>query len=77
MSFSNIFLCRYLEESIMALKPSDDVTKDYMPTVLQGLNEMLNETIESLHCSEPTSKQIKPLKMLLMASRSLLQAEQC
>uniref|UniRef100_T2MBE8 Enhancer of mRNA-decapping protein 4 n=1 Tax=Hydra vulgaris TaxID=6087 RepID=T2MBE8_HYDVU len=66
---------KYLEESIMALNPSDDVTKDHMPGVLLGLNGMLNETIDFLYSNDPANRQIKPLKMLLMASKSLLVGE--
>jgi len=63
---------RYLEESIMALDLSNDITREHMPSVLQSLNEQLSGTIENLIQVEPTSKRIKPLRMLLMASKSLL-----
>lgn len=56
----------------MALDLSNDITREHMPSVLQSLNEQLSGTIENLIQVEPTSKRIKPLRMLLMASKSLL-----
>lgn len=63
---------RYLEESIMALDRDDEITREHLPVVLQGLNEQLNQTIDHILRTDPANIQLKPLKMLLMASRSLL-----
>ena len=59
----------------MALDPTDDITRVHMPAVLESLNEQLQSTIANLNKTEPTSKCIKPLKMLLMASKSLLHGD--
>lgn len=71
----NILKFRYLEESIMALNASDPITKEHMPQVLESLNEQLQISINNLNQTEPTNKCIKPLKMLLMASKSLLHGD--
>ena len=57
---------------MIALDITDEITREHMPVVLQALNEQLQNTIEGFIQSNPSSQQIKPLKMLLMASRSLL-----
>ena len=56
----------------MALNIEEDITKTHMPGILQSLNEQLQAAIHHLQRNDSSSKQIKPLKMLLMASRSLL-----
>lgn len=59
----------------MALDHKDDVTREHMPVVLNSLCEHLTATIEAFLRDDPGSKQIKPLKMLLMAAKSLLRPD--
>ncbi|XP_048577048.1 enhancer of mRNA-decapping protein 4 isoform X2 [Nematostella vectensis] len=57
---------RYLEEAVMALDTTNEVTSEHMPAVIQGLVEQL--TIAIPQCSGPTQRS---LRMLLMAAQSL------
>lgn len=66
---------RYMEESIMALDPEDEITRQHMPAVLTNLTEQVNIAIECLTETDPSNKQIKRLKMLVMASKSLLHGD--
>ena len=56
----------------MALDRDDDITRQHLPAVLQGLNVQLTQAIEMLMRNDITNVELKPLKMLLMASKSLL-----
>lgn len=64
-----------MEESIMALDPEDEITRQHMPAVLTNLTEQVNIAIECLTETDPSNKQIKRLKMLVMASKSLLHGD--
>lgn len=77
MMINIIFLCkswsyyfcrdRYIEESLMALDTHDDVTREHMPVVVEGLCQQLQLAIQ-----EASGPMQRSLKMLLMAARSLL-----
>lgn len=59
---------RYLEEAVMNLDPADTVTQEHMKGVLYALNQKLRLYIPA----HPSEKVTKALKMLLMASESLI-----
>lgn len=56
----------------MALNVNEEITLTHMPGILRSLSEQLSVTIDHLHKKEPTNKQIKALRMLHMAAKSLL-----
>ncbi|XP_031552584.1 enhancer of mRNA-decapping protein 4-like isoform X2 [Actinia tenebrosa] len=58
---------RYLTEALMLLDVNNEVTREHLPGVLQGLCQQLDYAIR--HCSGITQRN---LKMLLMAAKSLL-----
>ncbi|XP_064611108.1 enhancer of mRNA-decapping protein 4-like [Liolophura sinensis] len=59
---------KYLEEAVMNLDTSHPVTQEHMQGVLYGLCQKLKQFIQA----NPTEKSAKSLRMLLMASQSLL-----
>jgi len=59
---------RYLEEAVMNLDPHDTVTQEHMKGVLYSLNQKLRAYIPT----HPNQKVTKALRMLLMASESLI-----
>ena len=62
------FKCtRYIEEALMALDTRDEVTREHMPGVLEGLCQQLQSAIQ-----EASGPMQRSLKMLQMAARSLL-----
>lgn len=56
----------------MALNKDDEITREHLPAVLDALNNQLSITIDTMVHSDLMNEQLKPLKMLLMASKSLL-----
>ncbi|KAJ8303214.1 hypothetical protein KUTeg_019610 [Tegillarca granosa] len=59
---------KYLEEAVMNLDTSNTITREHIKGVLFGLTQKLK-----VHISEhPNDKSTRSLKMLLMASQSLL-----
>ena len=58
---------RYIEEALMSLDTTDEVTREHMPAVLEGLCKQLQSAIQ-----EATGPMQRSLKMLQMAARSLL-----
>ena len=62
------FLFRYLEEAVMNLDLQDTVVQEHIKGVLYGLIQKLKLYIQA----HPNDKMTKSLKMLLMASESLL-----
>ena len=60
---------RYLQQAIMALDTTNEVTAEHMPVVLGGLVKQLHEAIDILKQTDSQNKQITPLWMLLMATR--------
>ena len=59
---------RYLEEAVMNLDTSNSVTREHMKGVLYGLTQKLKTHI----AAHPNDKSTRSLKMLQMASESLL-----
>ncbi|XP_064640360.1 enhancer of mRNA-decapping protein 4-like isoform X2 [Lineus longissimus] len=59
---------KYLEEAVMNLDTTNALTKEHMPNVLGSLIHKLTNFI-TVH---PSDKMTRPMKMLLMASQSLL-----
>lgn len=59
---------RYLEEAIMNLDKNNPVTQEHISTVLEALVKKLNSYISE----HPNDKIARSLKMLQMASESLL-----
>ena len=62
------FSRRYLEEAVMNLDASNPVTREHMTTVLGALGQKLMAFIQN----HPQEKMTRNIKMLLMASQSLL-----
>jgi len=58
---------KYIEEALMSLDTTDEVTREHMPAVLEGLCKQLQSAIQ-----EATGPMQRSLKMLQMAARSLL-----
>ncbi|XP_078367719.1 enhancer of mRNA-decapping protein 4-like isoform X2 [Oculina patagonica] len=58
---------KYIEEALMALDTRDEVTREHMPGVLEGLCQQLQSAIR-----EASGPMQRSLKMLQMAARSLL-----
>lgn len=66
---SLLFVCgRYLEEAVMNLDTSNPVTQGHMRGVLIGLIQKLKTYITA----HPNDKTTRSLRMLQMASESLL-----
>ncbi|XP_013379353.1 enhancer of mRNA-decapping protein 4 isoform X2 [Lingula anatina] len=59
---------KYLEEAVMNLEPTNSLTREHMPAVLNNLVQKLLEYINA----NPTDRMTRQLRMLLMASQSLL-----
>ncbi|KAL4234140.1 enhancer of mRNA decapping 4 [Mactra antiquata] len=59
---------KYLEEAVMNLDPHDTVTSEHMKGVLYSLNQKLRVYIPN----HPNDKVARSLRMLLMASESLI-----
>jgi len=69
MCFDSVmFDCRYLEEAVMNLDPHDSVTQEHMKGVLYALSQKLRLYIPA----HPNDKVTRALRMLLMASESLI-----
>ena len=64
----NFIFCRYLEEAVMNLDLHDTVVQEHIKGVLYGLIQKLKLYIQA----HPNDKMTKSLRMLLMASESLL-----
>jgi enhancer of mRNA-decapping protein 4 len=59
---------RYLEEAVMNLDASNPLTREHMPGVLNNLQRQLTAYI----ASNPNNKITRSMKMLNMATQSLL-----
>ena len=59
---------RYLEEALMTLDPSDSIAKEHLKGVLSALNQKLRLYINA----HSTDKAARGLRMVLMASESLI-----
>jgi enhancer of mRNA-decapping protein 4 len=59
---------RYLEEAVLNLDQSNVLTREHMPAVIQVLVQKLQQYMHA----HPNDKTMKSVKMLLMASNSLL-----
>lgn len=70
------FIChRYLEESLIGLDSSAEITQKHLPGILQSLNEELAKTLDwllkEIPSSNETKKRIRSLKKLQMASKGM------
>lgn len=59
---------RYLEEAVMNLDATNPLTREHMPGVLTNLQRQLTSYI----ASNPNNKITRSMKMLNMATQSLL-----
>lgn len=60
---------RYLEEAVVSLDPNTSLTREHIPGVISQLNSKITNYF-SMH---PNDKHSRSLKMLALASQSLLQ----
>lgn len=66
----NVYLCRFLEEAVMNLDVNNPTTREHMPIVLNNLRLQLQRFINN----NPNHKLTRSMKVLVMASQSLLAA---
>lgn len=59
---------KYLEEAVMNLETNNALTREHLPTVISALQRQLSAYITK----NPNNKITRSMKMLLMATRSLL-----
>nr|XP_022909578.1 enhancer of mRNA-decapping protein 4 [Onthophagus taurus]XP_022909579.1 enhancer of mRNA-decapping protein 4 [Onthophagus taurus] len=61
---------RFLEEGVLSLDSKNSVTREHLPGILRELSKQLTHYI----MTNPTSKYMKNMRMLLMATQSVLKS---